>query len=413
QWRNTRTIPSLDPSRSSTDGQPTDEHEASTGSTGGGSGSERRAGSPGGSGSSGSRAASGSRSSNGTRSTSTGRSETGSSASGGTASGGPSAGGSGSASDAQVQKLRERVQTLETARDEARQQLQAELESKTEEVESLRSENERLESRVAELESEIEDLREQLAEVEEYVPDGDHEVSVADALSGTNLFVRYDSKGGETLETAHDETATRAEVEENMRIETHTDFEQAGAVVDGQSYDDFLDGRIEYQFVQWIVRDLLYEIQQTGTEGKLKDLYDAIPEIDRAELHGTVGIYDEEAEVDTERPFDVILRDRMGEPLVVANVTDSRDATRGPAVQELIDDARDVAEYEDSLGCAFYVTASFFEPGALEAVTEETGGGFLSRSKRASYVKLARKQGFHLSLVESREEGFHITVPEL
>jgi hypothetical protein len=65
------------------------------------------------------------------------------------------------------------------------------------------------------------------------------------------------------------------------------------------------------------------------------------------------------------------------------------------------------------MATAFYVTESFFEPEALEAVAEETGGGFLSRSKRKSFVKLSRKQGYHVCLVEARNNEFHVNVPEL
>jgi len=59
------------------------------------------------------------------------------------------------------------------------------------------------------------------------------------------------------------------------------------------------------------------------------------------------------------------------------------------------------------------VTESFFEPAALETTGTATSGGLLSREKRASFVKLSRKRGFHLCLVESRSGGFHLNVPEL
>jgi hypothetical protein len=59
------------------------------------------------------------------------------------------------------------------------------------------------------------------------------------------------------------------------------------------------------------------------------------------------------------------------------------------------------------------VTASFFEPNALETASEATSGGLLSRDKRESFVRLGRKQGYHLCLVEAREGKFHLAVPEL
>ncbi len=70
------------------------------------------------------------------------------------------------------------------------------------------------------------------------------------------------------------------------------------------------------------------------------------------------------------------------------------------------------ANYPD-LAAAFAVTSSYFEPGALEVAEEATSGGFLSRGSKLSYVNLSRKDGYHLCLVESRSEGFHMNVPEL
>ncbi|MEZ3116938.1 hypothetical protein RYH80_13570 [Halobaculum sp. MBLA0147] len=411
QWRETRTIPSLDPAKSSTDGKPSDDGRASaeTAPSATDRDDEQAAGGRTRTGRGGDEAPrpteSGDRGRNGggrTRSRERAVTE--------------SDGTQRREDTERVASLRDRLSTVETERDEAREELSSvrdELSERTDEVERLREDNERLESQVTELETELESVREELAALEADQPDGDLEVSVPEALSGTNLFVRYGSKSGATLEDAHAETATQTEVADNLVVETHTDFESERAVVDGRSYDEFLEDRIEYNFVQWVVRELLYELQETGTEGQLRDLYDALPKLDRAELHGSVDVVDEAAGVDTERHFDVILRDRMGEPLVVANVTDDRDGIEEPPVAELIEDAREVAELKDSLGCACYVTASFFEPGALEAVTAETGGGLLSRNKRASYVKLARKRGFHLSLIESRDGGFHFTLPEL
>jgi len=134
--------------------------------------------------------------------------------------------------------------------------------------------------------------------------------------------------------------------------------------------------------------------------------------VDRAELDGTVEVETEEETVS--RSFDVVLRDRMGEPLVVAELNAEREPVTGDEMQALVDATTDVREGTDDLSAAMYVTASFFEPPALETAAEETGGGgFLSRSDKESYVKVGRKDGYHLCLVEDRNDAFHLTVPEL
>ncbi|WP_348608313.1 DUF7527 domain-containing protein [Halobaculum rarum] len=311
----------------------------------------------------------------------------------------------------------ERDRAIEGAR-EAREQL----ESNEDELDRLREENDRLSERVEELEAELSEAREEVEAARERASSGDvngddndasaRTIPADRALAGTNLFVRYDSKGGATLSKAHAGGASRSDVNDNLRLELHTDFDAADAAVEERPFREYLTDTIEYGFVEWAARELLYEIQSTGNESALRDLFDAIPEIDRAELDGTVAVDGADGGA-TEHTFDVVLRDRMGNPLLVADVTEGRDATTESMLDGLVGDASAVADADDHLAAGFYVTASFFEPGALEAAADATGGGLLSRGKRKSFVKLSRKQGFHLCLVESREGEFHVNVPEL
>jgi hypothetical protein len=223
--------------------------------------------------------------------------------------------------------------------------------------------------------------------------------------------VRYDSKGKPTLDGLDGGTDSSA-VNENLRIDHHTQFEAADATVDGEDYEAFLQQSAPYRFVSWAVRELPYEVRDAGHANGLADLYDAIPEVDRAELDGTVEVDTEDGAV-TET-FDVVLRDRMGNPLVVAELNAARDPVSGVEMDDLVDAATGVREGVDDLSAAMYVTASFFEPAALETAAEETGGGgFLSRSDKMSFVNTGRKAGYHLCLVEDRNDAFHLTVPEL
>ncbi|WP_435073658.1 DUF7527 domain-containing protein [Halorubrum sp. HHNYT27] len=320
---------------------------------------------------------------------------------------------------------RERLQKLKQALNESereRTELEAELETvvaERDEVaadrDELAGEVDRLETEMASLREERDRLREELAGVRERLPESDRTISPAEARSGTNLFVRYESKGGATLEDAHDGSVGRDELRENLRIEHHTSFETDGLAVDGRPFEEFLRETIEYGFTQWIVEDLPFEVSGTGNQSVLRDLYDAIPEIDRAEIGGSVSIMIRENGEETreQRTFDLVLRDRMGNPLFVADLNDSRDPTAEGALESLVGNGRDIAESNDSFAGAFAVTESFFEPGALETASDAVGGGLFSRSKRSSFVKLSRKQGYHLCLIEARDGGFHMTVPDL
>ncbi|MFC6724973.1 hypothetical protein ACFQE1_11445, partial [Halobium palmae] len=236
-----------------------------------------------------------------------------------------------------------------------------------------------------------------------------------EALRKTNLFVRYETKSDGTLEKAHAGDATREEVRENLRIEHHTRFDADGATVDGRPFDEFLRGTIEFGFVDWVTRDLLYEVSETGNRSALSDLYDAIPKVDRAELYGEVSLaYEEEGEERREQEtFDVVFRDRMGNPLLVADVNATRDPSTEETMLSLLERSNRLKESSDTLGAAFSVTSSYFEPGALETAADATGGGLFSRGKQRSYVRISRKRGYHLCLVETREGNFHLNVPEL
>jgi len=185
--------------------------------------------------------------------------------------------------------------------------------------------------------------------------------------------------------------------------------------VGGQSYAEFLEGTLEYQFVEWVVRDLLFEIRDTGHAKALKNLYDALPKIDRAELAGTAEVvYTQDGqETRSQESFDVILRNRMGNPLLVANLNDSREAATKSMMENLITAAERVGRSSEEFSGAFLVTRSFFDPDALDTASDATQGGLLSRDKRKSFVNLSRKRGYHLCLVEARNENFHLAVPEL
>ncbi|SEH40840.1 hypothetical protein SAMN05192561_101699 [Halopenitus malekzadehii] len=318
----------------------------------------------------------------------------------------------------ELAKATDRRDQLEADRDRLeneRDELAAERDDIAAERDEIATEAERLQERVEELESTLDRVRGELEEARAQLPEGDRVLSPADALAGTNLFVRYDSKGGATLEKAHNGSVEREELVDNLRIEHHTSFEDERVVVNGQPYREFLVETMEFGFTNWVVTELLFEIRDTGNVSGLQDLYDAIPRIDRAEIGGSVSLtYESEGEEHREQQtFDLVLRDRMGNPLIVADLNDGRDPTPEGTLEGLVETGSQLAEGTDEFTAGVAVTSSFFDPGALEAAEDATGGGLLSRSKKRNFVKVARKRGFHLCLAESREHGFHLTVPEL
>ncbi|NHN40224.1 transcriptional regulator [Halorubellus sp. JP-L1] len=319
----------------------------------------------------------------------------------------------------------ERVSELESELEDVRGERDAvasERDDLERERDELRERNRELEARVESLESEVADLEADLASAREHLEAEESpaaaasvELSPREALEGTNLFVRYGSKSATTLEDVHDTDVSVADLEANLRLEYHTGFDAADAAVDGQPYDEFLYDSTPYRFVEWFVYDLVFEIRDTGNESDLGDLYEAFPKVDRIELYGDVSLrYDEDGEEHREQTtFDVVVRDRMGNPLLVANVNDGRDPATESMMVDLQERASRVKRTSDALAGAFMVTASFFEPEALEIADEATSGSLLRRDSKKSYVKLSRKRGYHLCLVETRNGEFHVNVPEL
>jgi hypothetical protein len=317
-----------------------------------------------------------------------------------------------------LRELRSALASVTSERDDAiarRDAFRTRYEQIANERDELVDDREELRATVEELRSEVTRLREELTTARNHLPDSDEQLSPAAALDGTNLFIRYGSRTGATLEAAHDGERDRSELQANLRIEHHTSFETDGLTVKGEPYESFLHGTIAYRFTRWLTEDLLFETAATGNAGALRDLYDALPELNRAELGGSVSVVHREngEEVHEERSFDLVFRDRMGNPLFVAELNDSRSSTGGSSIESLVANGETLAASNDSFAGAFSVTASFFEPDALEVADDAVGGGLLSRSKKKGFVKLTRKRGYHLCLVESRDGEFHLTLPNL
>ena len=330
----------------------------------------------------------------------------------------------GGGSDERVRELRSKLddRTAEVDR------LSTELADLEEQNRTLRDENaelgderERLETQLREANQEIARLEDRVASLREQLPDQvtgtdpSQRLSPEEALGGTNLFVRYNSKSDATLADARDGSADPEDVDANLRIQYHTQFEAESATVDGQPFHDFLTGCLPYRFVSWLVTKLLYEIRDTGHAAEMEVLYDALPEIDRIELNGQVSLtYIEDGDEHREQErYDVVVRDRMGNPLIVANINDRKEPATEDQMTDLLTTTERLGNTSSSLAAAFLVTESFFAPEALETAEEATAGGLFSRNKRASFVNLSRSDGYHLCLLEAREGEFNMAVPEL
>ncbi len=285
-------------------------------------------------------------------------------------------------------------------------QIEARLEAiEREGEEELVAENRALRETVDRLEARIEELEGGRGCEGARAP-GDN-VAPDEAIAGTNLFVRYASKGEPTL--ANLDSADSDAVRSNLRLDYHTEFEDEGTRVEGRPFEDFLESTIEYRFVDWLVGTLPVEIRDAGSEEALADLSEAIPRIDRAAFDATLDLDGGETVA-----FDIVAFDRHGTPLVTAMVHDARE----PATREVVAGIEEATSQATStypgIAAAMVVAASYFDPEALEVVDGVTGGGgFLRRSPKRSYVTLSRNRGYHLCLVEARRESLYLSTPDL
>ncbi len=314
-----------------------------------------------------------------------------------------------------------RVRTDEAAEPsrEAAEEKLSEYEARIDELETTVDERE---TKIDELEAELEavraerdELKARLESMDTATDAGGRELSPDTALEGTSLFVRERERGAATLEDAHDGAADREAVSENLRIEYHTTFDSTDVTVEDQPFETWLRSTPPYAFAEWLVTELLFEIRSTNAQEGLSPLYDALPVIDRIGFEETIELgTDPESDDDLESAqFDIVARDKKGNPLVVANFDRSREPTRADTIQPFIADSSDVCEANETLAAAVSVSSSYFESDAMDITEEATSTSLLSRSKYRSYVKLARSNGYHLCLVEARNDTFDLTVPEL
>jgi hypothetical protein len=277
-----------------------------------------------------------------------------------------------------------------------------------------------LEADLAERTEERDRLRERIEELESALDAPDEQVDSVDrqdrpwaeVVGETSLFLRYDSQSEPTLDDLPDGVDKEA-LAANLALDYHTNFDDSTVSIDGVPFPEALHSSPEWSFLRWLVRDLPFEIRDTGRVSELRSVYDALPSIDRIELESSLTLQSGTDEPGSTVDYDFICRDKTGNPLVVADIHEGREPVDGPAIEGLIDRTSTVVEGHDSLVAAYAVSPSFFRPDALEKAQSATESGFLSRDARLSYVKVDRNVGYHLWLVEARNDNYHVTVPDL
>jgi uncharacterized coiled-coil protein SlyX len=286
-------------------------------------------------------------------------------------------------------------------------------------IEAYEARTDEYEARIEDLEAELETVRSERDDLEsrlEAMDDGPAtgtSYAPEEALAETSLFVRERTRGEATLGDAHDGTEDQEAVVSNLRIDYHTTFDSADVTVENDPFETWLRSSPPYEFAEWLVTELLFEIRSTGAQGGLRPLYDALPAIDRIGFGEELPTVPGESDDPETKQFDIVARDKKGNPLVVAHFDQQRDPTHADTIGPFVADSSDICEAHGTLAAAIAVTSSYFEADAMSATEEATSSSLLSRSKHRSYVKLSRSNGYHLCLVEAREGSFNLTEPDL
>jgi len=320
-------------------------------------------------------------------------------------------------------ELDEQLASVREERDELDEQLASVREERDEldeQLASVREERDTLAERLDAVREERDALRRQLDTLggggDSPAPgDGDPDPGVvgstrdlthSEAVEETAVFVRYDSQGDVRLGDVHSGDGDRGSLRGNLQLEVYGGFD-GPVTVEGEPYEAFVERTLPYEFVEWVLTALPFEIRETGNRKSLSGLYDALPSIDHADLDAAV------ERADSTESFEVVFRDQRGQPLLVATIDSDREPVGAAELEQLVAAAERVGTETDSLAGAFHVTRGYFDGGALDVADEATQGRLLSRNRQKSFVSLSRKRGYHLCLVEAREGSPHLTVPEL
>jgi len=277
----------------------------------------------------------------------------------------------------------------------------AEVDRLVERVESLTTEQKRLTETVRELESRLDRL---LSDGDGGVLEPSERLTPEDALAETTLLVRYDSESGATLADVVAGTGSEEALADNLQVEPRTTFPADETAVAGQPYASFVADALAPRFVEWLVADLPLEIRRANATTALGPLYEALPSVDRATF-GTNAALEGHG-------FDVTLRDRDGDPLVVARTETDPGPPDEEVYESLVRAAHEVREAHPSLVGAFLITKGYVDGAELDPIREATRDRVLSRSRRKSYVNHSGG-GFHLCVVEAGDESFHLELPGL
>ncbi len=126
----------------------------------------------------------------------------------------------------------------------------------------------------------------------------------------------------------------------------------------------------------------------------MKDLYEGLPAIDRAELNGNVTVtYTEDGQENrSQERFDVVVRDRMAYHAGCSTSSLARTVLRGPDVGSHPERER-FGNASGSLASAFS-SRGVLRAGRTRNRREAASIGLFNRDKRKSFVNLSRKEGF-------------------
>jgi len=327
--------------------------------------------------------------------------------------------------------LEERRRELERDRDDLMRQVtrvEAKVEERDEQIKRLTAEYEAElseqadtieahERQVEAMRDEIEQLRKTLSEKQALVDEQDP-IETEDrprraALEESNLFIRYANKAGPSLRDFRLQNAAIEKVRENLTVETHTNFDPQQVTIERRPFSEYLQQSTEYRFISWVTGDLLALIDTTNNRGTLGPLFEAVTAIDRVELYGEISTTVPEEDDPISRPFDIIARNKVGDPLIVADVNTTTAATTRAMTRAMSEKITDLAPQIPDIAAGFYVTESFYDPGALQVIADAVSSGIIPRTNKRSYVRLGRGRGFHLCLTERRGDEFYLNVPDL
>lgn len=260
-----------------------------------------------------------------------------------------------------------------------------------------------IEAAVSQLEAKIDELS-SLLQTTAVSDSTQHSLTPRQAIENTRLSIR--PKLG------------KADSEEDMQAETKrprkniipiATLDTENTTVEDTSYEDFIRGTVEHQFVEWISSEFYSHIERRGAVN-LPGVEQMVSQMRQIVFRDTL---ENNATSGSETSYDAVIYGKNGEPTGIVTQIDADREGRISDIRKTIGHLQPVADSNTNMLNVFVLSSSGFSPGIcpeMQGLTEEKG--IMKREDRDALVKSDDGGEMHVCLLEVTKTEFFVVYPE-